>query len=128
MVLMGSSGRSALWDGSQQWPSWWFSCRAFQSLRDRFALVVLWPISPMQHGQSCEMPPSGISYAFSWTYAFFSSLSADQSWTSRALSWASRNQAGWWATFMASEYGYKDSMHHWSARLIAPLGPNGEYE
>jgi hypothetical protein len=40
------------------------------------------------------MPPLRISYAFSWTYAFLSSLSADQSWMLRALSWASRNQAG----------------------------------
>ena len=52
------------------------------------------------------------SYAFSWTYAFLSSLSADQSWAIPGLVLARPNRAGRWANLMASEYGYKDSTLH----------------
>src|SRR3984957_16097776 len=37
-------------------------------------------MSSIGHAQPSWGPPWGISYAFSWTYAFLSSLSADQPW------------------------------------------------
>jgi len=36
------------------------------------------PMPPVERGLFCRWKILGISYAFSWTYAFLSSLSADQ--------------------------------------------------
>src|SRR5438552_3844952 len=47
------------------------------------------------------------SCAISWTYAFLSSLSADQSWEYCGSCPTHRNRAGGWASLTAPEYGYQ---------------------
>ena len=95
-----------------------------------FGRVAFSPISPIACGPVCERPalraPWGISCAFSWTYAFLSSLSADQSWGVAGLVPAGRNQAGCWASLMASEYGYKEFDAPPVRSLTALLGPDDE--
>jgi hypothetical protein len=50
----------------------------------------------------------GISCAISWTYAFLSSLSADQSLGYCEPLPACRIRADGWASLTATEYGYKE--------------------
>src|ERR1017187_8395531 len=56
------------------------SCLTCSPLAGGFSRAPFLPISPMEHGPPCGRTVWGISCAFSWTYAFLSSLSADQSW------------------------------------------------
>jgi hypothetical protein len=84
------------------------------------------PTSSMARGSISPRTIWGISRAFSWTYAFLSSLSADQSWTIAGLVPEGRNQAGCWASLMASEYGYKELDAPPVRSLTALLGPDDD--
>ena len=73
-----------------------------------FSKAAISPTPSMEHGPACWTTPWGISYAFSWTYAFLSSLSADQSLRYCGFFPGIRNRADRWASLMAPEYGYKE--------------------
>src|SRR6516225_3587523 len=66
-----------------------------------------WP-SPILRKATGEAVFWGISCAISWTYAFLSSLSADQPLGYCGFHPAGRIRTGDWASLTAPEYGYKE--------------------
>src|SRR5438067_1183439 len=78
-VLSAASAMLVQW---RCWSSWLFcclTCLICPPWRGGSAPVLFWSIYPIERGPLRETALWGISCAFSWTYAFLSSLSADQS-------------------------------------------------
>src|ERR1700737_150282 len=103
-----------------------YSCLTCSRLPGGFSKAPFSPMSSIEHGPPSRRTPWGISCAFSWTYAFLSSLSAGHPLRYCGLVPASRNRADCGASLMATEYGYKefDVPHVRSLNVL--LGPDDE--